>query len=133
MKKHLKVALMICMVAVLAVSFAWAGPHKQLVAEVPHDFVVGETSMPAGKYLLEREGSNPPMITVRNAGGEGSAILHVITTLARTGMDERDAKLVFDKTTGRLELSEVWFAGQDGFLVCGTVAPHTHDVVVARN
>jgi hypothetical protein len=128
----LKVVFLTCLVAIFAVSFAWAGASKQIIADVPHDFMVGETMMPAGKYVVEREGTYPPMITVRNDKGEGSSILHVITTLSRHGMEERDAKLVFDKTTGKVELSEVWFAGQDGYLVCGTVAAHTHDVVNAE-
>lgn len=128
----LKIVFMVCLVAIFAVSFASAGARKQIIAEVPHDFTIGETEMPAGKYTFEREGAYPPMITCRNAKGEGSSIMHVITTLARDGMAEQEAKLVFDKTAGKVELSEVWFAGQDGFLVCGTVASHTHDVVLAK-
>ena len=129
---NMKVVLMVCLVAVLAVSFAWAGPRKQITAEIPHDFVVGETVMPAGKYVLEKEGSYPPMVTLRNDKGEGSSIMHVITTLSRDGMEPQEAKLVFDKSAGKVELSEVWFAGQDGLLVCGTTASHTHDVVNAE-
>ncbi len=128
----LKIVFMMCVVAVLAVSFASAGARNQIIAEVPHDFVIGDTPMPAGKYTFERGGSYPPMITCRNAKGEGSSIMHVITTLARDGMGESDAKLVFDKSEGKVELSEVWFAGQDGYLVCGTVAAHTHDVLSAK-
>lgn len=128
----LKVLFMACLVAIFAVTFAWAGSSKQITAEVPHDFVIGETAMPAGKYFIEHEGTYPPMITCRNAKGEGSSILHVITTLARDGMADQEAKLVFDKTGASYELSEIWFAGQDGFLVCGTVAAHTHDVVSAK-
>lgn len=127
----LKIAFMICLVAVFAVSSAWAAP-KQITATVSHDFMVGETMMPAGKYFLEHGDGYPPMITVRNSKGEGSSILHVITTLARTGMEQREAKLVFDKSEGKVELSEVWFAGEDGYLVCGTVAAHTHGVVAAK-
>jgi hypothetical protein len=130
-RNKLKIVFLTCLVAVLAVSFAWAGSHKQIVAQVPHDFMVGETMIPAGKYFVEREGSYPPMITCRNESGEGSSLLHVITTLARDSKSDRDPKLVFDKTNDRYELSEIWFAGEDGFLVCGTVASHTHDVVVA--
>ena len=124
MMKHLKISFMACMVTLLAVSFAFAGTHRQIVAEVPHDFVVGGTTMPAGTYFLEREQANPPMITLRNDSGEGSAIMHVTSTVERAGMDQRDVKLVFDKSESSLELSEVWFAGQDGFKVCAAVDAH---------
>lgn len=130
--RMLKVAFMVCLAAVLAVSFSWAGARDQITADVPHDFMIGDTVMKAGKYTFEREGTYPPMINCRNSKGEGSSIMHVITTLARDGMGESDAKLVFDKSEGKVELSEVWFAGQDGYLVCGTVAPHTHDVLSAK-
>jgi len=127
MKKHLKISFVACVVAVLAVSFAWAGPHRQLVAEVPHDFMIGETMMPAGTYMLERELTNPPMITIRNDQGEGSAIMHVVETLDSTGMGERDAKLVFDKSESTVELSQVWFAGKDGFQVSAAAASRSSD------
>jgi len=128
----LKVLFMVCLVAVFAVTFAWAGASKQITAEVSQEFTIGEQVMPAGKYFIEHEGTYPPIITCRNAKGEGSSILHVITTLSRDGMKEQEAKLVFDKTGGKYELSEIWFAGMDGYLVCGTVASHTHDVVSAK-
>jgi len=127
----LKVVFMVCMVAVLAVSVATAGSRNQIVVEVPHDFMIGEEVMSAGKYTFEQEGSFPPLITCRNGSGEGSSIMHVITTLSRDGMADQEAKLVFDKTAGKIELSEVWFAGEDGFLVCGTTAAHTHGIVAA--
>lgn len=127
MKKHLKFSFIACVVAVLAVSFAWAGPHRQIVADVPHDFTIGEAMMPAGTYFLEREQANPPMITIRNDDGEGTAIMHVIDTVDRTAMDQRDVKLVFDKNDSGLELSQVWFAGQDGFKVCASVDSHSHN------
>jgi hypothetical protein len=127
----LKVVLLVVLVAVLASSAVWA-KSGQISVTVPHDFMVGETKMPEGKYLLERGEGYPPIITVRSTSGGGSSIVHVITTLARTGMEEQEAKLVFDKSNGEFELSEVWFAGEDGYLVCGTVAPHSHDVVNAE-
>ena len=71
--------------------------------------------------MLERKQTNPPLITIRNAEGEGTALMRVIDTVDRADMDARDTKLVFDKSETRVQLSQVWFAGQDGFEVCGTM------------
>jgi hypothetical protein len=57
---------------------------------------------------------------------KASFVLPVITRLAALSVDE--AKLVFDKVGNSNVLSEIWVAGEDGYLVHITKGAHTHQV-----
>jgi hypothetical protein len=59
----------------------------------------------------------------------------ILVPVTRLGRHDKDAdpELVFDKTGGKLILSEVWFPRMDGFLLVATSEPHEHAVVGGSN
>lgn len=102
---------------------------QKAVVEIGFKFVVGDKVMPAGSYTVETIGNQ---IGIREVGprGVGGPIqsMPVLTRLGRHDADQ-EPELVFDKAGGQLHLSEVWFPGEDGYLLLGTKEQHDHAVL----
>ena len=82
-----------------------AGADEQVTAHVPFAFIVGESRLPAGDYIVKEMDSDPGVITVASAHGHES-----IFTLAMTSSsNEKGAKprLVFEKFDGQYFLARV--------------------------
>lgn len=138
MKQRLFVFAAVLSLLILAVPSAAraANAGAQLDAKVPHAFMVGDKSFPAGNYtFVTRRDSGPAVLTIRAASGGDSTPITVMTRLAPMAAagDKSGARLVFDTVGDQRFLSEVWFAGQDGYLVRGTTEDHKHDVVSGTN
>lgn len=118
--------LSVCAFLVLGVTGLVAqGSHK---VTVPFKFMVNNVSYEAGTYYL-----NPQMggarIEIRNEQHKPMAQLLVLGRLVpKTNADKgRGTRLVFDETEARVRhLSEIWIAGNDGFVVRTTGEKHTH-------
>jgi len=75
--------------------------------EIPFAFTVGKDRLPAGKYVISKNGST---LLVRNTSGKGSV---VVLPFRRVG-DEREwtkSKLVFNRYYGEYFLSQIWMPG----------------------
>jgi hypothetical protein len=112
--------------AIVAVA-AGAAVAQTNMAQVNIDFsfVAAGQTMPAGKYVIEISPGPGGRVTMR---GAKTAVLLVVTRLGRHDND-KDPELVFDKVDGKFLLSEVWLAGEDGYLLTDTKAEHGHFVV----
>jgi hypothetical protein len=55
----------------------------------------------------------------------------VLTILARLDTHQFP-ELVFDKVNGVVSLSEIWFAGTDGYLVLATKGEHEHQLLQSK-
>jgi hypothetical protein len=89
-------------------------------------FTAGGRALPAGRYQIEIGASGP--VLLRGDTKDSGVLLSVLTRLGPRDM--KDVKeLVFDKLGNKLVLSEIWLAGEDGYLLVGTPEPHTHVVV----
>ena len=109
-----------------------ASAQAQQVATVSIGFpsLAAGTALPAGKYRIVQ--TNADSIAIRQEGSNTKAIeMPVITILARRDKDQFP-ELVFDKANGALSLSEIWFAGTDGYLVLATKGPHEHQVLQSK-
>ncbi len=55
----------------------------------------------------------------------------MINVLTRLGRHDRDAEpeIVFDKVGGKFLLSEVWLAGEDGYILLTTKEQHDHRIL----
>ena len=81
-------------------------------ANVPFAFVVGNTTVPAGKYEIRGINDNTPgVLELRRA--KGRKMLAFETEAAQTRDNEPATKteLVFDKVGDKYFLSQVWVAG----------------------
>jgi len=111
-------------VLLLGIALAQAAP---VTVNIGFGFVAGGKSMPAGKYQIDIKSASGPVI-LRGDAKDSEAILQVMTRLGRHDND-LEPELVFDKIGPALHLSEIWVAGEDGYLVLGTQEKHDHVVL----
>lgn len=101
-----RTAQVIAALAVMsAASVTIASAQTRVVAKVPFDFVVGETVMPAGSYLVQSVADETGVVSVESADGRFAAV-----TLAQSTTSFEPAAaphLVFDKFGGRYFLASV--------------------------
>ena len=125
------VSLILVLVVAASVSLpvqSQSPAKREIVADVAFEFYVGDTSVPPGKYSFSAPGGGSQGLTIRAVGGKAIVDVPVVTRLARQAGASK-TNLVFDKTTDRSYLSEVWIPGVDGYLVRGTTGEHLHVVV----
>jgi hypothetical protein len=104
MNKHL---LRISMIAALAASAIHAETYS---ANVPFDFVLGNKTVPAGKYVVDSAASSN-VVNIRSIEhNAGSAVIGNTMTAVDYA---RTSKLVFHRYGNRYFLAEVWTRGSD--------------------
>ena len=109
----------------LAASTAPAYAQVAAKFDIPFPFVAGGKTMPAGTYDISE--SSPALLTIRSsADPKAEAALVPITRLAQVAAPLTQTEVIFDKVDNGSYLSEIWMAGEDGFLVYATKGPHTH-------
>lgn len=123
-------ALPCMVVAAAAVTALTAGsPWKKV--EVPFAFLAGDAELVPGTYqVLAWKGDAGLVVKIKGPGGESQ--VPVVTRLARTTASAIATNLVFDAVDGKRRLSEVWIAGDDGYLVRGNVAEEEHEHVILK-
>jgi hypothetical protein len=115
---------------VLGATLAY-GQEPILMAKIDFSFGVPGKTLPPGEYTLTYNGSDETVLTIRGVPPDKQdAVLTYITRLSQQGTSN-EPRLVFDKVGDKSYLSEVWFPGEDGFLVTATPGKHTHATVKA--
>jgi hypothetical protein len=116
-------------VALLA-GCAFAQAQQVATVDIGFTFVVAGTALPPGTYRIVQTDDNS--IAIRREASNTKAIeMPVITILGRRDAD-RFPELVFDKVSGVVSLSEIWFADSDGYLVLATKGPHEHVILQSK-
>jgi hypothetical protein len=75
--------------------------------EIPFGFTVAKDRLPAGKYIISKNGS---ALLIRNTSGKGAVI---VLPFRRIG-DQREwakSRLVFNRYYGEYFLSQIWLPG----------------------
>jgi hypothetical protein len=81
-----------------------------LAAEIPFQFHVGNTTLPAGKYIVHQlEGSDLTMMEITSADGKQSALFNVEPAEAKSTPEK--SELIFNKYGDRYFLSEMFDEG----------------------
>ena len=115
MKKQLAKGFAMLML-VVALAFVSAvvsanGQSPQSKANVPFDFIVGDTTLPSGNYAIGSATSAGNCVKISNTSAKSTAVR---LTTAVSGKGE-DSKLVFHRYGERYFLAEVWTgAGDEG-------------------
>ena len=96
---------------VFAMSFGPARTQAQMignvVAEVPFQFHVGNTTLPAGKYLIHQiDDSDLMVMQISSVDGKVSALFNVEPTEAKSAPEKTE--LIFNKYRDRYFLSEMF-------------------------
>jgi len=113
MKKQLFTAIAVVSV-LLAVgsAFAQIGSDRMLVANVPFDFIVGKTTLPAGHYTIQSFGNSGKMLHIRGSWPEpGIYVLAIDTASTRVAPQ---SQLVFNRYGSRYFLSQIVVQGSNG-------------------
>ncbi len=100
-----------------------------VVANVDFAFIANGKSLPAGSYEFRTEGISGSTLVATNTQTRQSIVIPILTTVSPR--QQNLAEVVFDKAGTGYYLSEVYFPGEDGFLVQGATVKHTHTVVKA--
>lgn len=102
---HRFIPVLALLFALGATSFAQSA--RRTVVQIPFDFVVGQKTLPAGKYRIEpvrREAYTT--LEIRGITSRASAFVN--TTSIRGGDSQRQPRLVFQKYGETYVLAEVW-------------------------
>jgi hypothetical protein len=84
----------------------------RIQANVAFAFVVGNTTLPAGKYEISRlDDTNPNTLELRSANGRTSVVFETEDAQTRDDQAASKTELVFDKVGDREFLSQIWVAG----------------------
>ncbi len=111
MKKLSRVLSMSSLFVLLAVAPALGqsrSSHK-IQADIPFDFMVGDTTLPAGTYTVST--SAPDVLLIRSLDGHESVL--VITQSVQENLTPSDeTKLVFTRYGDQYFLAQVWTVGE---------------------
>jgi hypothetical protein len=88
----------------MAVVSANAQSSRMVISNVPFEFVVGDTTLPAGEYRINRALGHA--LTIRTKDASDSASL--LTNDIQPRKDRRQARLIFHRYGERYFLAEVW-------------------------
>ena len=99
---------------VLAAGSAFA-QSQEVRANIPFDFVVSKTTMPAGTYSVSRIGISSDAVVVRGLNCKAAQLGGTMKQSSRK-TNER-SKLVFHRYGDRYFLSQVWVEGSDNVRV----------------
>ena len=102
---------MLTLLLMLGVTSAHALTGDKVVANIPFDFTVEKTTLPAGEYTIVRSGSSL-VLFVQNKETHEAAFVQAIPVEDRSSLGE--AKLVFVRHGNEHFLSQVWFGTLTG-------------------
>jgi hypothetical protein len=121
---------LVAAVLVLLAGCAAAQAQQVATVDIGFTFMAAGAELPPGKYRLVQTDANS--IAIRREESNTKAIeMPVITILARLDTHQFP-ELVFDKVNGVVSLSEIWFAGTDGYLVLATKGEHEHQLLQSK-
>ncbi len=117
---------------------ASAQSHEQLMTvQVPFDFQVGRTLLPAGKYLIKRDSQNPQILQIQSSDQKIWALVN--TFPLSPSKRQSGTSLMFKGYDDKHFLSEVRFSSEGtGYLLIESkaerklaLAARTHDQMIS--
>ena len=94
----------------LALLAAQAGRAQEpILANIPFAFTVGNTTLPAGEYRVEKLQDSSPALLIQRTDRGASMI--VITSAVEVNAPQAQTKLIFHRYGKQCFLSQVWTAG----------------------
>jgi hypothetical protein len=107
-KQGLKIFLMFCVLAILAVLPVRAQFSNEQTATIPFSFNVGGKTFPAGQYNVKRLNpqSDKAALAITSVDGRMSRV--VLTTPILANSVQESAKLIFNRYGGQYFLAQVW-------------------------
>jgi len=94
---------------VLTASFVFAQGRTRVTADIPFDFTVGEKSMPAGKYIVQKHQTTNHLLVVQGRDSNKAAYAMFNDSTKSRGAEK--TVLVFHRYGNEYFLSQMWAAG----------------------
>ena len=119
MKVVTKLFLSLCLVAGLGATLtanAQITSNATIKANIPYSFVVNNTTLPAGRYVImvaDPYASDPNLLEIRSANGK-TAVFFETEPVTVMGLARSRTELVFDKIGDDYFLSRVFLEGHGG-------------------
>src|SRR5207253_9830883 len=81
--------------------------NRQLIANIPFDFEVGKTTLPAGEYTVNQvnPSSDRPMLRLSSKDGRAVAVVHTIPVIRKA---EDGARLIFHCYGSQYFFADAW-------------------------
>jgi hypothetical protein len=114
MKRGLSLALATVFGFVLMVGAgsAFATLAAPIRVNVPFDFVVGGTTLPAGEYVISRPNDNSTaLLAIRSIDGKSAAFVQADPLSPKGDAWVSETGVIFQKVNGRQFLARVWESG----------------------
>ena len=92
--------------AVTIVSANGQSASQRLTADIPFDFIVGDKTLPSGKYTVSAATSNGEGVKLSHREGKSSAIR--LSNIIVDKSESRNARMVFHRYGQQYFLAEVW-------------------------
>jgi hypothetical protein len=85
---------------------------KRTTINIPFNFTVGQTTLPAGEYTIEPNRKDSPDVwLIQSTSGQDSVLF--TTGTAWAGETQKQTKLVFNNYEGQYFLAKIWNAGDN--------------------
>lgn len=96
----------------LTFSSALGQSDRQTIIHIPFNFIVGEKTFPAGKYVIQQNRKDSDLVwAIRHKDNVGNAL--VLTTPVRANDTVEETKLVFHQYDDLYFLAEFWTPGSN--------------------
>ena len=87
---------------------AYAAFHPVLEANIPFDFMVGNTWLPAGNYTIVPVGEQASVLSVHNEDSNQTVLVGTMPTIDGKATKPAAPRFIFNRYDGKHYLAKVW-------------------------
>ena len=109
-RRAFALSILFLLLAVSSVS-VFAQSDRQTVVNIPFDFIVGDKSMSAGKYIIQRNKRDSDTVWTITSKDTGATRKVFLTIPMSSNETQQDTKLVFHRYENYYFLTAFWTAG----------------------
>lgn len=109
-RRAFALSILFLLLAVSSVS-VFAQSDRQTVVNIPFDFIVGDKSMSAGKYIIQRNRRDSDTVWTITSKDTGATRKVFLTIPMSSNETQQDTKLVFHRYENYYFLTAFWTAG----------------------
>jgi hypothetical protein len=109
-RRAFALSILFLLLAVSSVS-VFAQSDRQTVVNIPFDFIVGDKSMSAGKYIIQRNKRDSDTVWTITSKDTGATRKVFLTVPMSSNETQQDTKLVFHRYENYYFLTAFWTAG----------------------
>jgi len=109
-RRAFALSILFLLLAVSSVS-VFAQSDRQTVVNIPFDFIVGDKSMTAGKYIIQRNKRDSDTVWTITSKDTGATRKVFLTVPMVSNETQQDTKLVFHRYENYYFLTAFWTAG----------------------